>query len=63
MDLGHMRKLDTQEIAKSHHYYLPHHAVMKPDRVTTKLRVVYNASSPSSNKKSLNDVLHRVPIL
>ncbi|XP_062134720.1 uncharacterized protein LOC133844653 [Drosophila sulfurigaster albostrigata] len=30
---------------------------------TTKLRVVFNASSPTSNGKSLNDILHTGPIL
>lgn len=44
-------------------YYLPHHAVIKPDRITTKLRVVFNASCPTLNRKSLNDVLHIGPSL
>ncbi|XP_075161781.1 uncharacterized protein LOC142234502 [Haematobia irritans] len=61
--LGHMRKISPQEISKTPNYYLPHHAVIKPDRLTTKLRVVFNASSPSSNKRSLNDNLFTGPIL
>ncbi|XP_037818450.1 uncharacterized protein LOC119608194 [Lucilia sericata] len=44
-------------------YYLPHHAVLKPDSTTTKLRVVFNASSPSSNGYSLNDILYPGPVL
>ncbi|XP_043062888.1 uncharacterized protein LOC122319553 [Drosophila yakuba] len=44
-------------------YYMPHHAVLKPESVTTKLRVVFNASSPSSNGTSLNDILHAGPVL
>lgn len=44
-------------------YYLPHHAVLKPDSTTTKLRVVFNASSASSNGNSLNDLLYPGPIL
>ncbi|XP_059217410.1 uncharacterized protein LOC131994651 [Stomoxys calcitrans] len=63
LELGHMRKVDPNSVYKTPHYYLPHHAVIKPDRVTTKLRVVFNASSPTSNKKSLNDILHTGPIL
>ncbi|XP_059224869.1 uncharacterized protein LOC131997670 [Stomoxys calcitrans] len=63
LKLGHMRKISAQEITKAPNYYLPHHAVIKPDRLTTKLRVVFNASSPSSNKKSLNDSLFSGPIL
>ncbi|XP_075150765.1 uncharacterized protein LOC142224874 [Haematobia irritans] len=63
LELGHMRKITPHEIAKTPNYYLPHHAVIKPDRLTTKLRVVFNASSPSSNKRSLNDNLFTGPIL
>ncbi|XP_075167684.1 uncharacterized protein LOC142239804 [Haematobia irritans] len=44
-------------------YYLPHHAVVKPERTTTKVRVVFNASCPTSNGLSLNDVLHTGPVL
>ncbi|XP_073811701.1 uncharacterized protein [Musca autumnalis] len=63
LDLGHMKKISGEDISNGPSYYLPHHAVIKPDRVTTKLRVVFNASSPSDNKKSLNDILYPGPIL
>ncbi|XP_065354551.1 uncharacterized protein LOC135949022 [Calliphora vicina] len=63
IELGHMRKVSPLEINTNPNYYLPHHAVIKPERLTTKLRVVFNASSPSSNKKSLNDILYPGPIL
>ena len=39
-------------------YYLPYHGVLKPDSITTKLRVVFNGSSPSSTGKSINDLMH-----
>ncbi|XP_075162874.1 uncharacterized protein LOC142235507 [Haematobia irritans] len=45
------------------HYYLPHHAVVRPESTTTRVRVVFNASSASSNGMSLNDVLYPSPIL
>ena len=44
-------------------YYLPHYAVLKAESTTTKVRVVFNASSASSNGNSLNDVLYFGPTL
>lgn len=38
-------------------YYMPHLAVISESSLSTKTRIVFNASSPSSNKKSLNDVI------
>ncbi|XP_073831520.1 uncharacterized protein [Musca autumnalis] len=63
LELGHMRKIKPEEVNDTPNNYLPHHAVIKPDRLTTKLRVVFNASCPTSNKTSLNDTLFPGPIL
>ncbi|XP_044317457.1 uncharacterized protein LOC123038063 [Drosophila rhopaloa] len=61
LDLNHMREvLPTHDSAC---YYLPHLAVLKPESTTTKLRVVFNASSPSDNRVSLNHILHAGPVL
>ena len=43
-------------------YYIPHHCVIRPDRATTKLRVVLNASSSVSGP-TLNQCLHKGPSL
>ena len=40
--------------------YLPHHAVIRQDNVTTKLRIVYDASAKSSGP-SLNECLNSGP--
>ncbi|XP_075162725.1 uncharacterized protein LOC142235353 [Haematobia irritans] len=60
--LNHMSLIDSPSPIQMC-YYLPHHAVIKPERTTTKVRVVFNASAPSSNGISLNDVLYTGPVL
>ena len=41
-----------------HVHYLPHHAVIRRDRETTKLRIVYDGSAkPPDRDHSLNDWL------
>ncbi|XP_070141654.1 uncharacterized protein [Drosophila kikkawai] len=61
LDLGHMAEVPST--SNSATYYLPHHAVLKPESTTTKVRVVFNASSPSANGSSLNDILYAGPVL
>ncbi|GFT12006.1 uncharacterized protein TNCV_726091 [Trichonephila clavipes] len=54
--LGHMKEVvaehDNSEVA----YYMPHHGVLRPEKSTTKLRVVFNATNPTSNGLSLNSI-------
>ncbi|KAH8240285.1 hypothetical protein KR032_012158, partial [Drosophila birchii] len=61
IDLGHMTEVSPASSSAT--YYLPHHAVVKPESTTTKVRVVFNASSPSANGISLNDILFAGPVL
>ena len=44
-------------------HYIPHKEVVKEDRATTKLRVVYDASAKSSGEPSLNNCLLPGPAL
>ena len=44
-------------------HYIPHKEVVKEDRTTTKLRVVYDASAKSRTEPSLNDCLLPGPAL
>ncbi|XP_027849396.2 uncharacterized protein LOC114128975 [Aphis gossypii] len=63
LDAGHMKPVDSTETMTSHSYYTPHHVVLKPESLTTKVRVVYDASAVTSNGKSLNDCLFPGPKL
>ncbi len=43
---------------KGIHTYLPHHAVIKPDRTTTKVRPVFDGSAKTKYSPSINDCLY-----
>lgn len=62
--LNHMTKLDESQILTEDTVcYLPHHGVFKSSSVTTKLRIVFDASAKSSNNISLNDVAYVGPTI
>ncbi|XP_061393091.1 uncharacterized protein LOC133328547, partial [Musca vetustissima] len=56
LDLGHMEKTNNK-IPNNPHYFIPHQCVFRPQSTTTKLRVVFDASSKTSSHVSLNDLL------
>ncbi|XP_050676437.1 uncharacterized protein LOC126973267 [Leptidea sinapis] len=58
-DLGHLTKINRPEFG----YFMPHHAVIREKSETTKLRVVFNASSKTHTGKSLNDILMVGPVV
>ncbi|XP_075163307.1 uncharacterized protein LOC142235939 [Haematobia irritans] len=64
-ELGHMipTSFEEEKSQKVNHYFLPHHAVVRPDSKTTRVRVVFNASKKTSSGHSLNNILHAGPIL
>lgn len=57
--LGHM----SEVIRPVFGCYLPHHAVLKENSETTKLRVVFDASSKTSSGISFNDIQHVGPVV
>ncbi|XP_071629497.1 uncharacterized protein [Temnothorax longispinosus] len=63
LDSGHMELASEPPPADGRVYYLPHHGVHKLDSTTTKLRVVFDASSKCPNGQSLNDTLLSGPKL
>ncbi|GFV49633.1 DUF1758 domain-containing protein [Trichonephila clavipes] len=59
LDIKHMcvEPVPDSEINNIKSLYLPHHGVVRDTSCTTKLRVVFDASSKTSSGLSLNDVL------
>ncbi|GFX13763.1 integrase catalytic domain-containing protein [Trichonephila clavipes] len=53
--LGHMKEV-TNETEPKLAYYATHHGIYRPEKSTTKLRVVFNCSSLTDNGISLNDI-------
>ncbi|XP_028168406.1 uncharacterized protein LOC114358595 isoform X6 [Ostrinia furnacalis] len=53
---GRMEKCTSSDVPLN---FLPHHAVVNLEKSTTPLRVVFDASCPTSSGYSLNDILHK----
>ncbi|GFW89661.1 integrase catalytic domain-containing protein [Trichonephila clavipes] len=53
--LGHMKEV-TNETEPEITYYATHHGIYRPEKSTTKLRVLFNCSSLIDNGISLNDI-------
>ncbi|XP_058811251.1 uncharacterized protein LOC131676146 [Topomyia yanbarensis] len=62
-NLKHMQEVTESQILTSTSYYLPHHCVVRPDSLTTKLRVVFDASCTTDTGISLNDALMVGPVV
>ena len=54
-------KKDSPGVGKVH--YLPHRPVIKSDRETTKIRIVFDASAHVNGEPCLNDILDPEPSL
>ncbi|XP_076301460.1 uncharacterized protein LOC143219342 [Lasioglossum baleicum] len=56
--LGHMVEItESAPVPSNQIVYVPHHAVIREQSATTRLRVVFNASAKTGNGTSLNDHL------
>lgn len=56
-DLGHMEIVNSEKESIEPTVYLPHHPVIKQESITTKVRVVFDASMKTTTGISLNDQL------
>ncbi|XP_045541883.1 uncharacterized protein LOC123723348 [Papilio machaon] len=57
--LGHMTENNTRNTSEAEsniEYFLPHHGVINDASTTTKFRVVFDASAPTSSGLSFNDI-------
>lgn len=61
LSMGHMEVCVDKD--KSNAVYLPHHAVVRDDKITSKVRVVFDASCKGMNGASLNGDLMVGPTL
>lgn len=63
VQLGHMEVIPEDEVKKSNGVYLSHFAVIRNDKDTSKVRIVFDASCKGENGVSLNDLLMVGPTL
>ncbi|XP_053376544.1 uncharacterized protein LOC128547565 [Mercenaria mercenaria] len=63
LEKGIIEKVD-RELSDELRHYILHHVVIKPEKSTTKMRIVYDASAKTRKEyKSLNECLYRSPVL
>ncbi|XP_063544363.1 uncharacterized protein LOC134752623 [Cydia strobilella] len=62
IDQGYLIKVPNN-FQNTDSYYIPHRAVYRPDKETSKTRIVLNAGCKTTSGKSLNDLLYVGPVL
>ena len=62
-DMGIIERVNDEECTVGRTHYLPYHAVVRQDKATTKVRVVYDASAKIYRGVSLNNCLYEGPCL
>ncbi|GFX96418.1 transposable element Tcb2 transposase [Trichonephila clavipes] len=54
---------ECRDISLFSGYFMPHQAVIRPDKETSRVKIVFDASSKGKNSESLNDLLFSGPNL
>ncbi|GBM28371.1 hypothetical protein AVEN_229549-1 [Araneus ventricosus] len=54
-NLGHMEEIKNENMGKVN-YYIPHHAIYKPEKTSTSLRIVFDAGAKTTSGVSLNSI-------
>ena len=62
VEKGYLRKLPSDEQLPNNVWYLPHFPVVRMDKTTTKVRIVFDCAA-KCNGISLNDMIHAGPKL
>ena len=62
LDKGYIGKVDPAREDVQSTWYLPHFSLIRPDRTTTKTRIVFDASA-SCQSVSLNQIIQQDPTL
>uniref|UniRef100_A0A1I7WRD4 DUF1758 domain-containing protein n=1 Tax=Heterorhabditis bacteriophora TaxID=37862 RepID=A0A1I7WRD4_HETBA len=63
LSLGIIEEVDEDSPTDGILHYVPHQAVITPQKETTKLRVVFDASAHYRGCPSLNEVIHQGPLI
>ena len=61
-DLGGMSEVESASVVYQD-YFIPHHAVIRESSVTSKIRIVYDASMKTDSGLSLNDTQYVGPTI
>lgn len=60
---GYLSELPSSPSVLADGYFIPHHAVVRPEKTSTKVRIVLDASARTDTGISLNDLLYTGPNL
>ena len=62
MEKGYIREVtDPKDIHRDDCNYIPYFPVVRPDRTSTKVRVVFDAAAKNRDKQSLNSQIEKGP--